>query len=111
SEERITHPKQVVREGEDVQLRIIKIDPQRHRLGLSLRQAEDGGEFDGGGGFESWGGGPSYVLGGGAGGGATATATADGDDADVAQPDEDESSSAEDQAQTAANGTARVAES
>jgi small subunit ribosomal protein S1 len=36
SEERITHPKQVVREGEDVQLRIIKIDPQRHRLGLSL---------------------------------------------------------------------------
>ena len=45
SDERITHPKQVVREGEDVQLRIIKIDPQRHRLGLSLRQAEDAGDF------------------------------------------------------------------
>ena len=45
SDERITHPKQVVREGEDVQLRIIKIDPQRHRLGLSLRQAEDTGEY------------------------------------------------------------------
>ena len=44
SEERITHPKQVVREGEDVQLRIIKIDPQRHRLGLSLRQAEEAGD-------------------------------------------------------------------
>src|SRR2546429_622789 len=73
SDERITHPKQVVREGENVQLRIIKIEPQRHRLGLSLRHAQDAGEFDGGGGFESWGGGPSYVLGGGAGGGAAAT--------------------------------------
>src|SRR5918912_93535 len=53
SDERITHPKQVVREGEDVQLRIIKIDPQRHRLGLSLRQAEDALDY---GGYESWGG-------------------------------------------------------
>src|ERR687884_412221 len=61
SEERITHPKQVVREGEDVQLRIIKIDPQRHRLGLSLRQAEDAGDYGyGGGGFEAWSGGTSY---------------------------------------------------
>jgi len=58
SDERITHPKQVVREGEDVQLRIIKIDPQRHRLGLSLRQAEDAGY--GYGGFEAWDGGTSY---------------------------------------------------
>lgn len=40
SDERITHPKQVVREGEDLQLRVIKVDPQRHRLGLSLRQVE-----------------------------------------------------------------------
>src|SRR5438552_1480635 len=61
SEERITHPKQVVREGEDVQLRIIKIDPQRHRLGLSLRQAEDAGGYDYGGGFEAYSG-ASYVL-------------------------------------------------
>ena len=60
SDERITHPKQVVREGEDVQLRIIKIDPQRHRLGLSLRQAEDGGDYGFGGGIEAWGGGTSY---------------------------------------------------
>src|SRR5258708_20210363 len=59
SDERITHPKQVVREGEDVQLRIIKIDPPRHRLGLSLRQAEDTGE-GGYGGFEAWSGGTSY---------------------------------------------------
>src|SRR5216684_4179325 len=62
SDERITHPKQVVREGEDVQLRIIKIDPPRHRLGLSLRQAEDVGE-GGYGGYEAWTGGTSYSLG------------------------------------------------
>jgi small subunit ribosomal protein S1 len=67
SDERITHPKQVVREGEDVQLRIIKIDPQRHRLGLSLRQAEEAGDFSDGGardeaGFEAWNGGSSYAL-------------------------------------------------
>ncbi len=54
SEERITHPKQVVREGEDVQLRIIKIDPQRHRLGLSLRQVDDEAGYPA---FEEWGGG------------------------------------------------------
>ena len=53
SDERITHPKQVVREGEDVQVKVIKIDPQRHRIGLSLRQAEDSGDF---GDFEDWGG-------------------------------------------------------
>jgi hypothetical protein len=67
----------VVREGEDVSLRIIKIDPSRHRLGLSLRQAEDAGEYDyGGGGYEAWSGGSSYVLG----GSPTATATADGEE-------------------------------
>ncbi len=62
SDERITHPKQVVREGEDVQLRIIKIDPQRHRLGLSLRQAEEAGNFGVDGGIEAWQGGSSYGL-------------------------------------------------
>jgi small subunit ribosomal protein S1 len=76
SDERITHPKQVVREGEDVQLRIIKIDPQRHRLGLSLRQAEEAGDYGYGGGYEAWGAGTSYVLG----GAATASAPTDGDD-------------------------------
>src|SRR5438128_10510556 len=90
SEERITHPKQVVREGEDVQLRIIKIDPQRHRLGLSLRQAEDAGDFAyGGGSYEAWGEGTSYVMG----GGSTATSTTDGEEAAeheerAAQPEE-----------------------
>lgn len=44
SEERIAHPKQVVREGESVPVRIIRIDAARHRLGLSLRQAS--GDFE-----------------------------------------------------------------
>lgn len=38
---RIGHPKEVVREGDEVAVRIIRIDPQRHRVGLSLRQASD----------------------------------------------------------------------
>jgi small subunit ribosomal protein S1 len=41
ADERITHPKSVLKEGDEVQLRIIRIDPTRHRLGLSLRQAQD----------------------------------------------------------------------
>ncbi len=39
AEERIQHPKQVVEEGEELILRIIRIDPQRRRMGLSLRRA------------------------------------------------------------------------
>ena len=39
SDERIAHPKGVVKEGDEVPLRIIRIDAGRHRLGLSLRQA------------------------------------------------------------------------
>jgi small subunit ribosomal protein S1 len=118
SEERITHPKQVVREGEDVQLRIIKIDPQRHRLGLSLRQAEDAGY--GYSGFEAWDGGTSY---GGYGASATATATVEGvGPDDVAANNESEVAAEEqpgalatpaDQAgatEPAHNGTARVPE-
>ncbi|MBI4494330.1 MAG: S1 RNA-binding domain-containing protein [Chloroflexi bacterium] len=38
SDQRITHPKQVVREGDRIQVRILRIDPARRRLGLSLRQ-------------------------------------------------------------------------
>lgn len=41
SDERVTHPRQVVKEGDVVKLRIIRIDPARRRLGLSLRQAEE----------------------------------------------------------------------
>jgi len=50
SEDRITHPKQVVREGDELPLKIIRIEPARHRLGLSLRQVEDEAfDYDGGG--------------------------------------------------------------
>jgi small subunit ribosomal protein S1 len=41
TDERITHPKQIVKEGEELILRIIRIDPQRRRMGLSLRRALD----------------------------------------------------------------------
>jgi predicted RNA-binding protein with RPS1 domain len=41
TDERITHPKQIVKEGDDLILRIIRIDPQRRRMGLSLRRALD----------------------------------------------------------------------
>ena len=36
---RITHPKEVVSEGEVVPVKIVRIERERHRLGLSLRQA------------------------------------------------------------------------
>ncbi len=36
----IRHPKEVVTEGESYQLKILRIEPDRRRLGLSLRQAE-----------------------------------------------------------------------
>src|SRR5690606_26434869 len=39
SEQRIEHPRQVVSEGQDLVLRIIRIDPARRRMGLSLRRA------------------------------------------------------------------------
>ena len=35
SEQRIGHPKEVVKEGDVVTLRVIKIDPERRRIGLS----------------------------------------------------------------------------
>jgi small subunit ribosomal protein S1 len=41
ADDRVTHPKQAVREGQDLLLRIIRIDPQRRRMGLSLRRALD----------------------------------------------------------------------
>lgn len=37
------HPRSVVHEGDEVKVRILKIDPANHRLGLSLRQAFGGG--------------------------------------------------------------------
>ncbi len=38
---RISHPKEIVHEGDEVQVRIIKVDPQNRRVGLSLRQATE----------------------------------------------------------------------
>jgi len=40
SEQRISHPKEAVKEGETVTLRIIKIDPERRRIGLSMRKVD-----------------------------------------------------------------------
>ena len=40
SESRVAHPKEVVHEGEKVTLRVIKIDPERRRIGLSLRKVD-----------------------------------------------------------------------
>lgn len=37
----IGHPKEVVSEGEEVKVRIIHIDPERRRMGLSMKQVED----------------------------------------------------------------------
>lgn len=39
SEERVNHPRDVVAEGQDLDLRIIRIDTERRRMGLSLKQA------------------------------------------------------------------------
>jgi small subunit ribosomal protein S1 len=40
SEERINHPKEVIKEGDVVTLRVIKIDAERRRIGLSLRKVD-----------------------------------------------------------------------
>lgn len=41
SDKRIQHPKEVVKEGETVTLRVIRIDAARRRLGLSLKRVAD----------------------------------------------------------------------
>jgi small subunit ribosomal protein S1 len=46
SEHRITHPKEVVKEGDVVTLRVIKIDPERRRIGLSLRKVDSAAYSD-----------------------------------------------------------------
>ncbi len=40
SDKRIEHPKEVLREGEVVTLRIIRVEPDTHRIGLSLRRVD-----------------------------------------------------------------------
>ncbi|HUT21006.1 MAG TPA: S1 RNA-binding domain-containing protein [Anaerolineae bacterium] len=49
SDERIEHPNEVVTEGQELDLRIIRIDADRQRLGLSLRRVNEelyGDDFD-----------------------------------------------------------------
>lgn len=41
SDKRINHPKEVVKEGDTLQLRVIKIDSAKRRLGLSLKRVAD----------------------------------------------------------------------
>jgi small subunit ribosomal protein S1 len=40
SEQRIEHPKEVLKEGDVKSLRVIRIDPEQHRIGLSLRKVD-----------------------------------------------------------------------
>ncbi|MBL8049722.1 MAG: S1 RNA-binding domain-containing protein [Anaerolineales bacterium] len=40
SENRVEHPKEVLKEGDVKTLRIIRIDPEQHRIGLSLRKVD-----------------------------------------------------------------------
>jgi len=40
----IKHPRDVVNEGDELQLKIIRIEPERKRLGLSLKQTLGGSE-------------------------------------------------------------------
>jgi len=46
SDDRVAHPRNVVKEGDEMMLRIIRIDPQRRRMGLSLRRALEFTEQD-----------------------------------------------------------------
>jgi small subunit ribosomal protein S1 len=39
----IQHPREVVQEGDDVRLKILRIEPERRRLALSLLQSEGEG--------------------------------------------------------------------
>jgi small subunit ribosomal protein S1 len=44
---RAQHPRDVVQEGDAVQVRIIRIDPARKRMGLSMRQVSEPGDLAG----------------------------------------------------------------
>ena len=46
SESRIEHPKEYLKEGDVVTLRIIRIDPDQRRIGLSLRKVDSGAYKD-----------------------------------------------------------------
>ena len=45
--ERVVHPRDVVKPGQSVTLRIVRMEPERRRLGLSIKQVADGEQADG----------------------------------------------------------------
>ena len=40
SDHHVVHPRNVVKEGDELTLRVLRVEPERRRLGLSLRQVE-----------------------------------------------------------------------
>src|SRR3712207_955792 len=65
SDRRIQHPREVVHEGDIVPLKVLRIERDKHRIALSLRQARDdaerqGWQFDGNGSVISF---PDYLRG------------------------------------------------
>jgi small subunit ribosomal protein S1 len=46
ADHRIEHPKEVLKEGEVRTLRIVRIDTEQHRIGLSLRKVDSGAYAD-----------------------------------------------------------------
>jgi small subunit ribosomal protein S1 len=46
SENRVEHPKEVLKEGDVKTLRVIRIDPEQHRIGLSLRKVDSAAYAD-----------------------------------------------------------------
>jgi len=55
SDQHVNHPKEVVKEGDVLTLRVIRVDPQRRRIGLSLKQvtSEEYAEADWQAGYET----------------------------------------------------------
>src|SRR5512143_4094661 len=46
SDKRVNHPKEVVQEGQWVTLRVIRVEPDKRRLGLSLKRVTHGEYMD-----------------------------------------------------------------
>ena len=52
---RVAHPRDVVKDGDVVNVKIIRIDPERRRMGLSIKQAMSDG-------YDGIMGGPTFVA-------------------------------------------------
>jgi len=46
ADRRVEHPREVVKEGETIRVRILRIDPEAKRMGLSLKQAREDAYVD-----------------------------------------------------------------